>query len=117
MLRLSYDVDSNMVDLLVRDHGVGIPSDQLPHIFDAFYTTKSGPDETGKGGTGIGLSACRDIVEGHQGKIRVQSTVGMGTAFTIRIPAASVNPTGTGDVSPVAAVSGGSLLPTSSVRQ
>lgn len=117
ILRLSYDPATNMVDLLVRDHGVGIPSDQLPHIFDAFYTTKSGPDETGKGGTGIGLAACRDIVEGHQGKIRVQSTVGIGTAFTIRIPAATVNQNGTADVSQVMAVSGGNLLPTSSVRQ
>lgn len=116
-LRLSHDPATNMVDLLVRDHGVGIPSDQLPHIFDAFYTTKTGPDETGKGGTGIGLAACRDIVEGHQGKIRVQSTVGKGTAFTIRIPAASVNRNGTANVSQVVAVSGGNMLPTSSVRQ
>ncbi|RCS41428.1 sensor histidine kinase [Bremerella cremea] len=117
ILRLSYDAADNMVDLLVRDHGVGIPSDQLPQIFDAFYSTKSGPDETGKGGTGIGLSACRDIVEAHQGKIRVQSTVGMGTAFTIRIPAVEMNPTSHADVSHVVAVSGGSMLPASSVRQ
>ncbi|PQO29966.1 sensor histidine kinase [Blastopirellula marina] len=117
ILRLSYDAADHMVDLLVRDHGVGIPSDQLPQIFDAFYSTKSGPDETGKGGTGIGLAACRDIVEAHQGKIRVQSTVGMGTAFTIRIPAAELNPNGQPDVSHVVPVSGGSMLPTSSVRQ
>ncbi|MBI1247319.1 sensor histidine kinase [bacterium] len=116
ILKLSYDRSANMVDLLVRDHGTGIPADQLPHIFDAFYTTKSGPDETGKGGTGIGLAACRDIVEAHHGKIRVQSTVGMGTAFTIRIPAAESR----SNVSPASAsvpLAAGSILPPSPARQ
>ncbi|MHC2067442.1 sensor histidine kinase [Bremerella sp. T1] len=117
LLKLSYDADSNMVDLLVRDHGTGIPADQLPHIFDAFYTTKTGPDETGKGGTGIGLAACRDIVEAHQGKIRVQSTVGMGTAFTIRLPAATANQKSGSPVSSSVPLTGGSMLPTAPVRQ
>lgn len=116
ILKLSYDKANNTVDLLVRDHGTGIPTDQLPHIFDAFYTTKTGPDETGKGGTGIGLAACRDIIEAHQGKIRVQSTVGMGTAFTIRIPAAAVNPTPTSTVSSGIPIAGSEMLPTSPVR-
>jgi len=89
IIRLTHDADSGMIDLLVRDHGVGIPQEDLPHIFDAFFTTKSGPDETGKGGTGIGLAACRDIIEAHNGKIRVQSSPGVGTAFTLRIPAAT----------------------------
>jgi signal transduction histidine kinase len=88
IVRLQYDASAEMVDLVVRDTGVGIPADKLPKIFDSFFTTKSGPDETGKGGTGLGLSSCRHIVETHHGRIRVESTVGKGTAFTIKLPVA-----------------------------
>lgn len=87
-IKLSHDPSDNMVVLLVRDEGAGIPADQLTRIFDPFFSTKSGPDETGKGGTGLGLAACRRIVEAHRGRIRVQSTVGKGTAFTILLPVA-----------------------------
>ena len=85
-LRIAHDEAGGLVDLTVRDSGGGIPREQLPRIFDRYYTTKSGPDATGKGGTGVGLSTCRDIVEAHQGRIRVESTVGRGTAFTVRLP-------------------------------
>jgi signal transduction histidine kinase len=87
VLRITHDEKSGFVDLTVRDSGCGIPRDQLPKIFDRFYTTKSGPDATGKGGTGVGLSACREIVDAHQGRLRVESSVGKGTAFTVRLPA------------------------------
>jgi signal transduction histidine kinase len=87
-IRLVHDPSANTVDLIVRDNGCGIPADKLPKIFDSFYSTKEGPDESGKGGTGLGLSACRNIIQAHQGKIRVESTPGQGTAFTIKLPAA-----------------------------
>lgn len=87
LIKLAYDAENRMVDLVVRDTGCGIPADKLPRIFDSFYTTKSGPDQSGKGGTGLGLSMCRDIIEAHQGRIRVESTVGKGTAFTLKLPA------------------------------
>ncbi len=87
VIRLSHDPVHNTVDLMVRDTGAGIPADKLPKIFDRFYTTKSGPDASGKGGTGLGLSFCRDVIEAHQGRIRVESTVGKGTAFTLKLPA------------------------------
>ncbi len=80
--------DEAMVELTVRDSGCGIEAAALPRIFDAFYSTKSGPDETGKGGTGLGLAACKDIIDEHHGRIRVESTVGRGTAFIIRLPIA-----------------------------
>ena len=86
LLRIAHDEASNSVDLTVRDSGVGIPREQLPKIFDRFFSTKDGPDESGKGGTGVGLSTCKDIIDAHQGKFRVESTVGKGTAFTIRLP-------------------------------
>jgi signal transduction histidine kinase len=88
VLKLSHDAENETIDLMVRDYGCGIPADKLPRIFDAFYTTKSGPDASGKGGTGLGLSLCRDIIEAHHGRIRVDSTVGKGTAFTLKLPTA-----------------------------
>jgi signal transduction histidine kinase len=87
-VRLAHDAANGTVDLTVRDNGTGIPADQLPKIFDRYFTTKSGPDASGKGGTGLGLSFCRDVIEAHQGRIRVESSVGKGTAFTLKLPAA-----------------------------
>ena len=91
-LQLQTDAESGMVELTVRDTGSGIPADKLPRIFDRFYTTKSGPDESGKGGTGLGLASCKDIIDSHRGRIRVQSSPGKGTAFVIRLPAAVKQP-------------------------
>ncbi|HWA98399.1 MAG TPA: ATP-binding protein [Pirellulales bacterium] len=89
---LAHDPALDMVELAVRDNGSGIAPEHLRKIFDPFFTTKSGPDASGKGGTGLGLAACRDIVEAHRGKIRVESTVGLGTAFIIKLPVASERP-------------------------
>jgi signal transduction histidine kinase len=65
----------------ITDNGHGIPADVLPKIFDPFFTTK----EVGKG-TGLGLSICYKIVEGHGGRIDVQSKEGTGTRFTVTLP-------------------------------
>ena len=86
LIKLSYDQPTDMVELMVRDFGCGIPAEKLPHIFDRFYSTKAGPDASGKGGTGLGLSMCRDIIEAHHGRIRVDSSPGVGTAFTLKLP-------------------------------
>ncbi|MCU0959782.1 MAG: ATP-binding protein [Pirellulaceae bacterium] len=88
LIRLEHDPAEDMLVLTVRDQGQGIPADQLPRIFDPFYSTKRGPDETGKGGSGLGLASCRSIIEAHRGRIRVQSSVGKGTAFVILLPVA-----------------------------
>lgn len=88
IIRIEHDAANRMVDLVIRDSGPGIPQDKLRRIFEPFFTTKAGPDETGKGGTGLGLSACRNIIEAHRGRIRVESTVGKGTQFTIKLPVA-----------------------------
>lgn len=72
-------------EVVVADSGCGIPQDKLPFIFDSFYTTKK-PDDNGQGGTGLGLSLCRRIVEAHRGRIRVESEPGRGTTFTLRLP-------------------------------
>ncbi|QDV41278.1 Sensor histidine kinase TmoS [Stieleria neptunia] len=88
LIRLANSEDPQWVELVVRDSGSGIPAETLPQIFDPFFSTKMGPDESGKGGTGLGLAACKEIIDAHRGKIRVESTVGVGTAFTIRLPRA-----------------------------
>ncbi|MCE9528621.1 MAG: HAMP domain-containing histidine kinase [Planctomycetales bacterium] len=88
LIKLDHDKDGGTVDLTVRDTGSGIPADKLPRIFDRFYTTKKGPDESGKGGTGLGLATCKSIIDSHRGRIRVESTVGKGTAFIIKLPVA-----------------------------
>ncbi|KAA5547356.1 sensor histidine kinase [Roseiconus nitratireducens] len=85
-VRLRNSEETGFVDLVIRDNGSGIPAETLPRIFDPFFSTKSGPDDSGKGGTGLGLAACKEIVDAHHGKIRVESSVGVGTAFTIRLP-------------------------------
>ena len=86
LVSLSHDTENDMIELVVRDYGSGIPPEKLRHIFDSFFTTKKGPDASGKGGTGLGLSLCRDIIESHHGNIRVNSTPGKGTAFTLKLP-------------------------------
>jgi signal transduction histidine kinase len=86
IIKLSHDAQSEMIELMVRDFGCGIPPDKLRHIFDSFFTTKQGPDSSGKGGTGLGLSMCKEIIEAHRGRIRVDSTLGKGTAFTLKLP-------------------------------
>jgi signal transduction histidine kinase len=88
IIRIHPEPAAGTVDLTVRDTGSGIPAEILPRIFDRYFTTKQGPDASGKGGTGVGLATCREIIEAHQGKIRVESTVGKGTAFTLKLPAA-----------------------------
>lgn len=87
--RLRIDVSENqstqMAEIRVSDTGVGIPIEQLRLIFEPFYTTKE-PDEHGHGGTGLGLSVCRQIIEQHHGRIRVESKIGKGSTFTVKLP-------------------------------
>lgn len=85
-VKTEYDAGAGHVILTIRDTGSGIPQEQLPKIFEPFFSTKQGPDASGKGGTGLGLAACLKTIEQHGGKIRVESTVGKGTAFLIRLP-------------------------------
>ena len=76
---------TQLVEIHISDTGVGIAPEQLRLIFEPFYTTKE-PDEHGHGGTGLGLSVCRQIIEQHQGRIRVESMPGKGSTFTVKLP-------------------------------
>ena len=86
-LHVAENPTSRIAELVVADTGVGIAASDLRRIFEPFFTTKTGPDASGLGGTGLGLSVCRDIVEAHKGRLRAESHVGQGTTFTLRLPA------------------------------
>jgi two-component system NtrC family sensor kinase len=73
--------DEDAVNIRITDNGCGISEANCKRIFDPFFTTK----EVGKG-TGLGLSITYDIIKKHQGEIRVESRLGVGTSFTIRLP-------------------------------
>lgn len=75
-------LDTNHIEISIKDNGIGIPKDKLKHIFEPFYTTK-------KKGTGLGLYISYGIIKKLGGDIHVESEVGKGTIFTIKIP---VNP-------------------------
>lgn len=72
----------NYAVLRVRDNGKGIPEENLSHIFEPFYTTKA----MGRSGSGLGLTVVWETVRDHGGLMDVQSSVGEGTTFTLRIP-------------------------------
>jgi two-component system sensor histidine kinase/response regulator len=82
--------EDGYIVISVSDTGVGIPEEELPYIFDDFYRAKSGKEAAG--GAGLGLAICRRIIETHDGSITVESELGKGSTFVIRLPAYENNP-------------------------
>jgi two-component system NtrC family sensor kinase len=78
---ISTKLEENSVKIAIFDSGCGIPADQLSRIFEPFFTTKPVGE-----GTGLGLSISYGIIERHGGTINVESQVGTGTTFTVRVP-------------------------------
>ena len=80
--------DGAWVDVTVRDHGIGIPRRDLERIFERFYRVdRARSRETG--GTGLGLAIVRHVASNHRGEVRVESREGVGSTFTLRLPARS----------------------------
>ena len=75
--------DGAFAALSVRDHGVGIPADDLPRMFERFFRART---SAGIGGTGIGLNLVKQLVEMHTGTTEVDSVEGQGSVFTVRLP-------------------------------
>lgn len=83
IIRIVVAVQNNQLILQVIDNGPGIPHADQPYIFDKFYRASNAAN---KPGTGLGLAIVRSIVEGHQGRVWVESTPGEGATFTVVLP-------------------------------
>ncbi len=90
--------ENGRIHLVVRDHGIGIPEAARRHLFEKFYRVHN-PELQNVAGTGIGLYLVRQVVEGHGGRVQVDSHLGEGSAFEIDLPVAttqSPSPSGGG---------------------
>ena len=100
-IRLTTQPGSAMV--AVSDEGLGVPAEELPHVFDRFYRAAEHEGRPGRKGTGIGLFVVRSIVEGHGGRVEARSAgPGQGMTVAIRLPLISAIPEPAGTTNPVA---------------
>ena len=83
ILEVSGKIQDDCTEIFFSDQGTGISEENKLKIFSPLFTTKAQ-------GMGFGLSICKRIVEAHRGKIFVQSTLGKGTTFEVRLPAQKV---------------------------
>ncbi|MGR3178152.1 MAG: heavy metal sensor histidine kinase [Candidatus Anammoxibacter sp.] len=84
-VHISLEDSDNNVLVRIKDTGVGIPDDHKEQIFDRFYRVDSSRSRE-TGGVGLGLSICKNIIELHNGKIEVRSTLGAGSTFIVTLP-------------------------------
>ena len=98
--------EADRVALTVRDTGLGIAPVDLPHVFDRFYRSEQSRNRS-HGGAGLGLSIARQLIGAMGGEIVVDSELGEGTVFTIRLPAAGGTPSVNGVPPAGAEVDGG----------
>lgn len=82
---MSLAKENGLAEIVISDTGVGIPSEDLPRIFDRFYRVDKARNRHA-GGSGLGLSIAKWIVQAHRGEIWVESVVGKGTSFFIKLP-------------------------------
>ena len=84
-IAIETNVDGGHAIITVSDNGMGIPYKDLPHVFERFYVVDRSRAR-GQAGAGLGLSIVKDIVEAHGGSVTVDSLLGSGTRFTVRLP-------------------------------
>jgi two-component system, OmpR family, phosphate regulon sensor histidine kinase PhoR len=87
---ITFDVGKKNVTTFISDTGEGIPANHLPRIFERFYRVDKSRSRE-KGGTGLGLAIVKHILDGHNTKAEVQSTVGKGSVFSFKLPRAKVD--------------------------
>lgn len=88
---VALSTDGEMVTLRVRDRGIGIAAEDLPHVFDRFFRADKSRTRRG-GGTGLGLAIAKRVVDDHGGTIVCRSELGAGTEIVVRLPAAAEEP-------------------------
>ncbi len=84
-VRVSAEKQDNMLRIDVEDTGIGIPEKDIPRLFERFYRVDKGRSRE-VGGTGLGLAIVKHIIQGHNGKIWVNSKLGKGAAFSFALP-------------------------------
>jgi signal transduction histidine kinase len=84
-IELNVFADNGLVCFLVKDNGIGMTRRQMKKIFDRFYQADTSLSRRAEG-TGLGLSIVKFIVDAHKGKIEVESNVGKGSIFTVKVP-------------------------------
>ena len=84
-VEISTSLNSGLANLIVKDSGIGISKEDLPHIFDRFFRVK-GKATRHITGSGLGLSLVKEVVDAHKGYIDVKSDPGVGTTFTLSFP-------------------------------
>jgi K+-sensing histidine kinase KdpD len=94
-IQVTGDRQNGRVRLVVRDHGIGIPAAARPRLFEKFYRIND-PELHNVAGTGIGLYLVRQVVEGHGGRVGVESEPGQGATFEIQLPVAVEDATPSG---------------------
>ncbi len=77
--------DERLLQIVVRDDGMGIPKNDVPRLFERFYRVDKARSRE-KGGTGLGLAIAKEMVEAHRGSIRLESELDKGTTVTILLP-------------------------------
>lgn len=98
-IALRVEEDGDEVLISIQDNGIGIPPEDLPHIFEGFYRGRDA--QTAATGHGIGLAVSRQIIEAHNGSIAVESDLGRGSTFVVRLPAVRPGSNRSADPEPV----------------
>ena len=83
VVTLELDCEQDPIRIVVQDHGIGIPEQDLTRIFDAFHRARNVEQRQG---TGLGLTIVKRAIEAHGGTVSVESVVGSGTSFTLQLP-------------------------------
>jgi two-component system sensor histidine kinase SenX3 len=94
-IAIDYRVCNDIVDISVTDQGVGIPATELERIFERFYRVDPARSRV-TGGTGLGLAIVKHVCQNHGGECTVWSEVGVGSTFTLRLPAYQETASGAG---------------------
>ncbi len=82
-IEITGKTEHGLTEISVHDHGVGIPDDEIPKLFERYFRAST---STGIAGTGIGLNLVKELIEMHDGAIKVESEKGQGSIFTVSLP-------------------------------